>query len=349
MWFWGLSVIRLWFLALALAGAAGLMSTDASAYSKAAVSACQRASEDGDGRRTIAECGNLINAPGVPAAEKAMALVNRCIAYYYQDDDERAIEDCTAALQLVPNDARAFEYRGRSYNARYQYDDAMRDYDRAIELDPVDSDLRIIRGFAHYNRGNLDAALQDYEQAVKNGGDKGWIYYRRGTALLAKGETQRAMADYAQSIPLNAEETPGYAANASFYLGQYAQAATYFSQVTEPDPYDAFFHYLSRRHAGRADAAEVFEAVAAQLQGWPDQLARYFQGETSKVDLLKAAADPDPKTAAWQLCEAEFYVGEVELIAGNKDEARQRFETAVKICPKDFLELIAARAELTRL
>ena len=93
----------------------------------------------------------------------------------------------------------------------------------------------------------------------------------------------------------------------------------------------------------------MFDAVASQLQGWPEQLAHYFQGKSSEAALLQAAADPDPKIAAWQQCEAKFYVGEVELIAGNKDEARQRLETAVKICPIDFLELIAARAELTRM
>lgn len=339
----------MWVLALALAGAAGLMSTDASAFSKAAVAACQQASDDGDDRRAVAECGNVINAPGVPVAEKAKALVNRCIAYFYRGEDDRAIEDCTAALAIEPNNAKAFKFRGRAHNERYQYDDALRDYTRALELDQADLELPVFRGFAHYSVGNLDAALQDLEHALKSGGDKGWIYYRRGTVLLAKGETQRAMDDYAQSVTLNAEETPRFAAHAAFYLGRYAEAATYFSQVVEPDPYDAFFHYLSRRHIGRDDAAEVFDAVASQLTGWPERVAHYFQGKSLAAALLQAAADPDPKTAIWQQCEAEFYIGEMDLIAGNKDAARQRFETAVKICPKDFLELIGARAELTRM
>ena len=322
---------------------------DASAFSKAAVSACQTASDDGDDRRAIAECGNVINAPGVPAGEKAKALVNRCIAYFYRDEDDRAIEDCTAALAIEPNNARAFKFRGRAHDGRYQYEDALRDYSRALELDRADLELPVFRGFAHYSVGNLDAALGDFEHALKSGGDKGWIYYRRGTVLLAKGETKRAMDDYAQSVTLNAEETPRFAAHAAFYLGRYAEAANYFSEVSEPDPYDAFFHYLSRRHIGRDDAVEVFDAVAPHLEGWPEQLAHYFRGKSSQAVLLAAAADPDPKIESWQQCEAEFYIGEVQLIAGNKDEARQRFETAVKTCPRDFLELIGARAELTRM
>lgn len=325
------------------------MSTDASAFSKAAVAACQTASDDGDDRRAIAECGNVINAPGVPAGEKAKALVNRCVAYYYQGDTERAIEDCTTALATESNNGRAFKFRGQAHNWRYQYDDALRDYGRAMELNPADLELPVLRGFAHYGNGNLDAALRDLENALKAGGDKGWIYYRRGTVLLAKGETKRGMDDYAQSVALNAEESPEFAAHAAFYLGRYAEAATYFGEVVEPDPYDAFFHYLSRRHAGRDDAAEVFDAVAPQLKGWQDQVARYFQGKSSKAALLQAAADPDPRIAEWQRCEAEFYIGEMELIAGSKDEGRQRLETAVKICPNDFLEMIGARAELTRM
>jgi lipoprotein NlpI len=342
--------LRYWWLGTAaLVCAAGVITSNASGYSKAAVAACQTASDDGDFRRTIAECGNLIKEPNVPAAEKAKALVNRCRAYYYKGEDALAIEDCTAAVAIEPGHALAFQYRGRAYGGRFQYDEAIRDFDRAIAIEPANPDVYVMRGFAYYNRGDNDAAIGDYERALKNNGDKGWVYYRRGTAFLARGEVQRGMDDYARSIPLTAKETPRFAAHASFYLGKYAEAASYFDEVSESDPYDAFFHYLSRRHAGRDDAATVFEAVESQLQSWTSQLVRYFRGESSKADLLKAAADPDPKADTWQRCEAEFYIGEVELADGNKAEARQRFETAVRICPKDFIELMAARAELARL
>jgi lipoprotein NlpI len=48
-------------------------------------------------------------------------------------------------------------------------------------------------------------------------------------------------------------------------------------------------------------------------------------------------------------CEAQFYVGEWQLLQGDRAAARQRFEEAVGICPKSLVEYTVAQAELRRL
>ena len=47
-----------------------------------------------------------------------------------------------------------------------------------------------------------------------------------------------------------------------------------------------------------------------------------------------------------QLCEANFFNGELALQRGTKEEAVRLFRLAVADCPKTFIEWSAANAEL---
>jgi len=114
--------------------------------------------------------------------------------------------------------------------------------------------------------------------------------------------------------------------------------------------YAVLWLYLARQrdHKGGAEELDV-QAKALDLAEWPGPIVRYYQGLISAEALLKAAVDPDPKTANSQDCEAAFYIGEIDLIAGRTAEADIRFQYALDICPSGFLVIGAAQAELGRL
>ena len=65
--------------------------------------------------------------------------------------------------------------------------------------------------------------------------------------------------------------------------------------------------------------------------------------------VLAAADDPDPARKRGQVCEANFYSGELSLANGLKDEATRLFRLAASDCPHGFLEWDAANAELKAL
>jgi lipoprotein NlpI len=60
-------------------------------------------------------------------------------------------------------------------------------------------------------------------------------------------------------------------------------------------------------------------------------------------------APPDPTKRKGQVCEANFYGGELALRVGAKDEATRQFRLAANDCPKSFGEWLAANAELKAL
>ena len=78
-------------------------------------------------------------------------------------------------------------------------------------------------------------------------------------------------------------------------------------------------------------------------QDWPYAVFELYVGRRDPAATLAAAQKPEER------CEAQFYVGEWQLLQGDRAAARQRFEEAVGICLKAFIEYTAAQAELRRL
>ena len=82
---------------------------------------------------------------------------------------------------------------------------------------------------------------------------------------------------------------------------------------------------------------------------WPAPAVRLFLGQLTPEAVLAAADDPDPKTKNGQVCEANFYTGELALSKGATDDASRLFQLAVDGCPKTFIEWSAASLELKTL
>jgi lipoprotein NlpI len=74
-----------------------------------------------------------------------------------------------------------------------------------------------------------------------------------------------------------------------------------------------------------------------------------FLNQITPAAVLAAAEDPDPTKKKGQVCEANFYSGELSLTKGAKDEATRLFRMAANDCPHGFNEWDAAIAELKAL
>jgi hypothetical protein len=68
-----------------------------------------------------------------------------------------------------------------------------------------------------------------------------------------------------------------------------------------------------------------------------------YAGRSGIEATLAAAGKPGER------CEAQFYIAEWELTRSDHPAAIKRLSDAVEICPKNFIEYPAARAELKRL
>jgi len=287
--------------------------------------------------------------------DEAGLYQHRGLAYLRERKYDRAIQDYDQAVSLKPDEAKSYLDRGWAYGKKDEYDRAIKDYTRALELKPCDFSTYVRRGQAYYAKGDNDQAIKDYDQAIELRPDLIVAHYWRGAALQAKGDGDSAAQGFRQATKF----TPDYPAAwrykgfSEFNLGLYAEAAASLServQRPEADLYDVLFLYLARQQVRPGGTDELSaQAKNFDLGKWPGPIVRYILGQLSRADALNAANDPDTKVAQGQQCEAEFYVGELALLAKHLDEAKQRFQHDLEICPKDFIELTGARVELTHL
>ena len=82
---------------------------------------------------------------------------------------------------------------------------------------------------------------------------------------------------------------------------------------------------------------------------WPAPVVRLYIGQLEPEALLAAADHSNAKTKNGQLCDANFYSGELALRRGDKNEARRLFGLAVADCPKYVGQYVGATAELKAL
>ena len=212
--------------------------------------------------------------------------------------------------------ANAYYNRGAEYEAKGDLDRAMVDYNEAIRLDPQEKDFYNNRGTAWQAKGNLDRAIADYDEAIRLDPKERTFYNNRGTAHLYSGSLPKAVAD--------------------------------FNQASELDPTNAYtalwLDIVNNRRGlpGRlADAAKRID-----MSKWPAPVIRLYLGQLTAEAVLAAANDPDASTRTGQVCEANFYTGELALQQGKKDEAKRLFDRAAADCPRSFPEYDGAVAEL---
>ena len=175
----------------------------------------------------------------------------------------------------------------------------------------------------------------------------------RGNAYRARGDNERAIADFGEAIRLAPKFADAYYNRglAHLYSGTPAKALADVNEASELDPADAHKALWADIVAQHNNAPSHLSQASARIDMslWPAPIVRSFLGRMPPEAVLAAADDPDAKKKRKQVCEANFYSGELALRQGAKDEALRPFRLAASGCPRDANEWFAANAELKAL
>ena len=198
---------------------------------------------------------------------------------------------------------------------------AIADLDQVLEQAPDDRDALIDRGGLNIRAGRYDAAIKDFAALLKLEPQSAAAAYNRGRAHYAKGDYQPAAADFGLALKLRTD-----------------------------NPYAALRRYLAEgRIAGKLsnqDAALKAAAEKLEPEVWPRPLLELFLGTGTPEALLAGINQVPAKQRPPVLCEANYYLGERALIAGDKDAARAYFQAAADTNAITQLEYIDAKGAL---
>jgi len=285
----------------------------------------------------------------------AVTFYNRGNAYRRNQDYDRAIQNYNDAIRLNPAYASAFNNRGIAYVNKRDYDRAIEDYNEAIRINPNYARAFNNRGNAYRSKGDHDRAIEDHDEAIRIDPNYASAFNNRGNAYKLKQNYERAIKDYDQAIRSN----PSYAyafqgrGIAKFFQERPDAAVSDFSKAAELQPanlYHLLWLYLAEARAGHDGLANL-QSLSQELDlgKWPGPVINFYLDKFNESALLAAAQNPDPKLRSEQICEANFYTAEANLLQNALTEALPLLRAAEKDCPPNFIESHAATAELKRL
>jgi tetratricopeptide (TPR) repeat protein len=111
----------------------------------------------------------------------------------------------TAAANIerqAQNDAESHLQRGEDLSAARQYDRAIAAYTAAIELKPDYAEAYNDRGFAHYLKGDGHEAIADFTRAIALRPNYPKAYNSRGVMYMIGGHKAKAVEDFDRAIAL---------------------------------------------------------------------------------------------------------------------------------------------------
>jgi S1-C subfamily serine protease/Flp pilus assembly protein TadD len=198
----------------------------------------QKACLVAEGDAAIRACSRLISLQDFPKTDRAIALLFRGIAYYSQEDAQKAISDFDQALQLDPNYARAWAWRGIVNGGMDNFDQAISDLSRAIRIDPKLGFAYKRRGDAYDLKGDYDRAIADYNEAILIEPREPETFFARGTTYDHKGDYAKAVADYDEAIRKNPKKPTYFNARGYTYdnMQQYEKAVSDFNEAIRLKP-----------------------------------------------------------------------------------------------------------------
>ncbi len=142
---------------------------------------------------------------------------NRGLAWSRLKNEDQAIADYTAAIQIEPKHGDAYESRGRSWTNLGDYDRAIADYSEAFRLNPNDALALQGRGLALLYKKEYDWVIADMTEAIRLNPRLARAYSGRGVALASKREYERALADFDEAIQHDPNDVEAYDGEATIW------------------------------------------------------------------------------------------------------------------------------------
>jgi serine/threonine protein kinase/Flp pilus assembly protein TadD len=170
---------------------------------------------------------------------------NRGVDNYNNANYNAAITDFTKAINLDPNEALYYDFRGASYNELEYYNKSITDYTKAINLDPNKASYYNWRAVSYFSLEYFNAAITDFTKAINLDPNEALYYVNRGDAHYELGKYNDAIDDFGRGINLDPNDDDYYNRRGKvYYMSEsYNAAIKDFTKAINLDPNNGAYYY----------------------------------------------------------------------------------------------------------
>ena len=251
---------------------------------------------------------------------------NRGVAWNKKEEHDRAIVDCTRAIEIDSQNAVAYFNRGAAWVNKGELDRAIADFTSAIEIDSQFAEAYYNRGVVWAKKEEPDKAIADFTSAIKIDPLYAEAYYNRGVVWANKGEYDKAIADFTRVIEIDPLYAEAYGNLGSLFIrtGELEKAIFPLAQCLKFAP-------------GQANTLFSVHLISASGDRWNQttdskKIAETFKTETEGGDISKVEAIFILSYSLWEAEDHEQAIVWLNITSNLKVSEKPSKST------KDFLE-----------
>lgn len=234
------------------------------------------------------------------------ALRNRGLAYFRNDDLERAESDLKRLLEVQPNDSRSKAVLGKTLLTMGEAEEAVTYFKEAVRDIPNSIILSADYSQALADAGNTTRAIEQARETAKMGANRPDILKRMGILLLEMGQPAAAERPLSRNVAFEPDSGNAHMlqGRALLNMGLYTGAKTSFSRAI-------------RAGSEKPDRAEINWYLFAA-----DALARKQENALARLDQLDDAKRPEDVSAS--------IVGDLLMHAGRPRDAEAAYRSVYR-------------------
>jgi tetratricopeptide (TPR) repeat protein len=238
--------------------------------------------------------------------------LNRGLVQLQMKKWREALNDCSAAMQLMRPTASLHYCRGAAYQNTGKTELAKESLKRALALNPNMVAAVELMAVVSRKGKDRDEAIESLTEVIRLNPDKASNYFERGRLYEKNGDLYAALDDYSDAVRLEPKESSIVArAEVLFKVGEFDRAIAAYTEMLRRSPNSAAFHIgrgkalLMKGEDAKAqvdfNAAKRFNTayvhIIWQLQAGAKTMKRQIaEARASSITLaaVRKAASPAP-------------------------------------------------------
>jgi tetratricopeptide (TPR) repeat protein len=126
---------------------------------------------------------------------------------YEPDKYVRALEELDKSLEINPENADIWSYKGSILYILGRYEEALEAFDKSLEIDPKNENFWSFEGSTLYMLGRPEKALKAFDKALQKNPNKLETWFNKGSTLFKLGRYKQSLSAVENALRINAEDT----------------------------------------------------------------------------------------------------------------------------------------------
>jgi tetratricopeptide (TPR) repeat protein len=126
---------------------------------------------------------------------------------YEPDKYVRALEEFDKCLEINPDDADIWSYKGSALYTLGRYEEALEAFDKSLEINPKNENVWSFKGSTLYMLDRPEKALKALDKALQSNPNRPEAWFNKGSILFELGRYKQSLSAVENTLRISAEDT----------------------------------------------------------------------------------------------------------------------------------------------